>query len=193
MNFWENRFDFPKNFLDFRFDTVKKQSILNLSGYSSNSDAFIVALNSDAFIVALNKETKQQLIWIIPTSTKCLYCFILVNIEIWSFEKFEFYLLIRNIIHWTNREIRRTFASLIEGKISISYVIITLRNHRNIWKWCHWKDVYHELASIWLALIYHMIIIIPSIVLNRIEIFYVLHFSTIIDVDFLNYIYTYLI
>ena len=62
----------------------------------------------------LNKETKQQSIWIIPTSTKCLYCFILVNIEIWSFEKFEFYLLIRNIIHWTNREIRRTFASLIE-------------------------------------------------------------------------------
>ena len=38
---------FPKNFLNFRFDTVEKQSILNLNSYSSKSYASIVLDDSE--------------------------------------------------------------------------------------------------------------------------------------------------
>ena len=34
--------NFPKNFLDFRFESVEKQSIINLSSYSSRSYASVV-------------------------------------------------------------------------------------------------------------------------------------------------------
>ena len=34
--------NFPKNFLEFWLDTIKKQDIINLSGYSSKSYASVV-------------------------------------------------------------------------------------------------------------------------------------------------------
>ena len=38
---------FPKNFLDFGLDTIKKQCIINLSSYSSKSYAFVVLGDSE--------------------------------------------------------------------------------------------------------------------------------------------------
>ena len=43
----ENRSDFPKNFLNFRFDTIEKESIINLSFYRSKSYAFVVLCDSE--------------------------------------------------------------------------------------------------------------------------------------------------
>ena len=43
-NLWSSKADliFPKNFVDFWLDVIKKQSIINLSSYSSISYAFVV-------------------------------------------------------------------------------------------------------------------------------------------------------
>ena len=38
---------FPKNFLDFRLDTVEKQSFINLNSDSSKSYAFVVPIDSN--------------------------------------------------------------------------------------------------------------------------------------------------
>ena len=38
---------FPKNFLDFRFDTVEKESIINLNSYRSKSYATVVLNDSE--------------------------------------------------------------------------------------------------------------------------------------------------
>ena len=36
IDFSENRFDFPKNFLNVKFDTIEKQIIINICNYSSS-------------------------------------------------------------------------------------------------------------------------------------------------------------
>ena len=47
IDFSESRFDFLKNFLDISSESIKKQGILNLSSYSSKSDATVVLGDSE--------------------------------------------------------------------------------------------------------------------------------------------------
>ena len=54
IDFSEN---FPKNFLNFRFDTVEKQSILNLSNYKSKGYASVVLGDSE---VTFLREGRMQ-------------------------------------------------------------------------------------------------------------------------------------
>ena len=39
-----------KNFLDFKSDTIEKQSVINLSSYSSNSYASVVLSDSKSYL-----------------------------------------------------------------------------------------------------------------------------------------------
>ena len=45
--FFENRSDFPKNFLNFWFDKIEKQDVINLSNYGSLDYASLALWASD--------------------------------------------------------------------------------------------------------------------------------------------------
>ena len=55
MNISEN-LSFSKNFLYFRFDTVEKQSIINLCSLSSYSNSFVVLSDSEVTFLGEEKD-----------------------------------------------------------------------------------------------------------------------------------------